>query len=94
MDVAHVALLANLPITPQEEEKFDRQFTDTLKTVDLINELDTTNTPPTYQVTGLVNVFREDVIDTGRMLSQDQALSNAPKTYNGYFQVPSVFHEQ
>jgi aspartyl-tRNA(Asn)/glutamyl-tRNA(Gln) amidotransferase subunit C len=93
IDVSHVAKLANLPVAAADEQKFATQFTDTLKTVDLINELDTSNTPPTFQVTGLSNVTRPDQIDSTRILTQDQALSGATKTHNGYFMVPAVIDD-
>lgn len=87
MDVAHVAKLANLPLKPDEEVKFQKQFEETLKTIAVINELDTQGVEPTSQVTGLVNVTREDVIDPSRILPP-------PKINNGYFVVPSVFNAQ
>ncbi len=94
MDVAHVAKLANLPLKPGEEEKFSTQFDETLKTVNLINELDTQNTPPTSQVTGQKNKTRPDVIDKSRVLPVVTALSGAKKTRQNYFVVPNVFNAQ
>ncbi len=83
MDVKHVAKLANLTLKPRDEEKFKKQFADTLKTVDVINELDTSNVEPTSQVTGLTNVTREDKIDKNRIIK-----------IGDYFKVPAVFHAQ
>lgn len=94
MDVTHVAKLANLPLKSGEEEKFANQFAQTLKTVDLINELDTTNISPTSQVTGQKNKTREDVIDYMRILPVDIALSGAQKTNSNYFVVPHIFNAQ
>lgn len=87
MDVAHVAKLANLPLTPTEKKKFQKQFEETLKTIAVINELDTTGVEPTSQVTGLINVTRSDVIDPTRILPP-------PKYNNGYFAVPPIFDAQ
>lgn len=83
MDVKKVALLANLPLTPQEEQKFAEQFVDTLKVIDQINELDTAGIDPTSQVTGLVNVMRKDVIDNTRILK-----------LNRYFVIPAILHAE
>jgi aspartyl-tRNA(Asn)/glutamyl-tRNA(Gln) amidotransferase subunit C len=94
MDVAHVAKLANLTLTPEEIKVFAKQFTDTLKTVDLINELDTSKAEPTSQVTGLTNVLRQDVVDKSRILTQAEALSQAKQTHDGYFLVPAIFNDQ
>ena len=93
MDVKHVAKLANLPINSAEETKFASQFAETLKTVDLMNELDTSQVSPTYQVTGLTNVTRPDQIDTSRILSSASVLAQAQNTYQGYLVVPPVFDE-
>lgn len=87
MDVAHVAKLANLILKPGEEKKFQKQFEDTLKTIAVINDLDTTGVEPTSQVTGTVNVTRYDVIDSSRILQP-------PEENNGYFVVPSIFDAQ
>ena len=81
MDVKHVAKLANLTLKPGEEEKFEQQFAETLKTVDVINELDTSDVEPTSQVTGLTNVTREDKIDKSRIIK-----------VGDYFKVPSIFN--
>jgi aspartyl-tRNA(Asn)/glutamyl-tRNA(Gln) amidotransferase subunit C len=90
MDVSHIAKLANIPLTSDEKTKFIAQFADTLKTINVINELDTSHILPTSQVTGLLNVFRQDEVDSSRVLSQDQALSQASQTYKGFFAVPLV----
>ncbi len=90
MDVKKIAQLANLPINPGEEALLNQQFIQTLTTIDLINELDTTGTEPTSQVTGLVNVTREDKIDKSRILPIDLALSPAKQVYHNYFVVPPV----
>lgn len=93
MDVSHVAKLANLTVTPQEEAKFSSQFSDTLSTIDLINTLDTSSTSPTFQVTGLKNITRMDVIDTDSVIPQTAVLSQAHKVHNGFIVVPRVFDE-
>lgn len=93
MDVNHTAQLANLTITEAEEKKFSAQFTDTLETVGIINQLDTSKSSPTYQITGSKNRTRKDEVNTSEILSQKQSLSQASKTLNGYFVVPSVLHD-
>lgn len=94
IDVSHVAQLANLTLSPDEVTKFASQFSDTLKIVDHMSELDTSAVAPSFQVTGLSNITREDVIDQDRILTQTQALSGAHQTHNGYFVVPSIFENE
>jgi aspartyl-tRNA(Asn)/glutamyl-tRNA(Gln) amidotransferase subunit C len=89
-EVGHIAKLANLVLKPGEEKKFTGQFAETLKTVAVINELDTTNIEPTSQVTGLANVTREDIVDTTRILPRDEVLKQSPESHNGYIVVPAI----
>ena len=91
VDVKHLAKLAQMEVTEKEEKTLEKGFEQTLKVIDQLNELDTSQVKPTSQVTGLTNVWREDKVDKSRMLTQKQALSNAKKTYKGYFVVPAIF---
>jgi aspartyl-tRNA(Asn)/glutamyl-tRNA(Gln) amidotransferase subunit C len=92
-EVRHIAKLANLPLGPGEESKFADQFAETLKTIAIINELDTSEVTPTSQVTGLTNVMREDVIDKSRILSQAEVIKRAPRSHNGYIVVPAILDQ-
>ena len=81
IDVKHVAKLANLPLTSEEEEKYSEQLSAILGYFEKLNEVDTNNVEPTFNVTGQANAMRED--ETAGCLSQEEALSNAPKKKNG-----------
>ena len=94
LPVSHIAHLANIPISDDEEKKLTVAFEDTLKVIDELREVPVKNVEPTYQVTGLENIWREDEIDEKRMFSQDQALANAPKKHDGYFVVPQVIAQE
>ena len=89
INIKHIAKLANLPITPEEEKRLEAQLTETLNYVEILNEIDTKNVKPTDHVTGSENVTREDI--AGLSLSQSQALSNTKKTQNGFFEVAAIF---
>ena len=89
-DVKKIAKLANLTVLPEEVEKFADQFTKTVEVVNELNEIDTTGIPETYQVNNLTNIYRNDVVDESRVLSQQLALSQAKKTHNGFFVVPRI----
>lgn len=93
MDVKRIAQLANLTLSKDEETKFSSQFSDTLKTIEKINELDTSKVEPTYQVSNLQNITRSDQIQPERILPPSTVLSSAPHTHRGYFVVPAIFHE-
>ncbi len=89
--VKHVAKLANLPLTTEEEERYSEQLSKVLDYIDQLNQVDTSNVEPTFNVSGQSNVMRED--ETAPSLSQDEALQNAPKKENGFFVTKGVFEE-
>lgn len=90
-EVKHIADLARLPLTEKEILKFQKQLSAILDHIDLLNKLDTSQTPPTSQVTGLANITRKDRV--GECLKPDQALAPAKKTHRDYFQVKGIFDE-
>jgi aspartyl-tRNA(Asn)/glutamyl-tRNA(Gln) amidotransferase subunit C len=91
INVKHIAQLANLPLTQDEEKKFEKQLNETLSYIEELNELPTENVAPTYQVTGLENITREDV--AAPSLSQAEATGNAKKMHNGFFIVDAILEE-
>ncbi len=88
--VHHIATLATIPIADSEEEKLAQDFSQTLEYIENLKKLDTSDVEPTHQVTGLENVWREDIVDESHMFTQAEALANAPHTDNGYFVVPQI----
>lgn len=91
-DIKHVARLANLTLTPEEEEKFSKQLEETVEYIKGLDEVDTEGVDPTSQVTGLENVTREDEIKPS--LTQEQTLSNATSTHNGFFKVKGILNNE
>ena len=89
--VKHVAKLAGLGLAKDEEIRFQKQLSDILNFVDKLAEVDTRDVIPTSQVTGLENVFRDDIVTPS--LSQNEVLANAPDKYKGYFKVKQVLEE-
>jgi aspartyl-tRNA(Asn)/glutamyl-tRNA(Gln) amidotransferase subunit C len=54
-----------------------------------LGELDTAGVEPTYQVTGLENVWRDDTVQTSDV-TRDQLLALAPDSSDGQVKVPKV----
>lgn len=88
-DISAVARLAHLTLTSEERTMMTKQLTETLTSVDMLNELPTENVNPTSQVTGLTNITREDIAEPS--LSRDDVFRNARLTHNGFFVVSYVF---
>lgn len=90
--VKHVAKLANLPVTPDEEEMYSGQLSKILDYIDHLNTVDTSGVEPTFNTTGLSNVMRKDEVLPG--LSQSEAILNARGTKAGFFVTKGVFEEE
>jgi len=82
-DVRHVAGLARVDLADDEVDEFTEQFADILDYFEALDEVPEVDAEP-----DLVNVMRDD--EVRESLSQDEALSNAPETEDGYFKGPSV----
>jgi len=89
-DVKHIAQLANIPVSEAEEKELAAGFNSVIAVIDQLNSIDTTNIAPTHQVTGLHNVFREDVVDEARMFTQEEALNSTKNKHAGYFVVTQI----
>jgi aspartyl-tRNA(Asn)/glutamyl-tRNA(Gln) amidotransferase subunit C len=87
-DVQHVAKLARLQLSPEEEATFTEQMNAILQYAEKLNELGTENVQPTTHVLQVSNVMRDDVVKES--LSQEEALLNAPEDEDGHFKVPAV----
>lgn len=93
IDIDHIARLARLPISDEEKKLFIPQLAAIISYVTKLNEISTEGILPTNQVTGLINIFREDTVDISRMLTQKEALANAPETFNGFVKVKAIFEK-
>ena len=88
LDLQHVAHLARLNLTKEEEQQFGAQLGQILGYIAKLNELDVSQVEPTAHAVPLVNVTRPDEIRPS--LSNEQALRNAPASANGLFVVPKI----
>ena len=103
-DVTHVAGLANLELTREEQAGLLRDLNSILSYIDRLNELDTSKVEPMAQVSDRYGVdeskqgserfsyaSREDIRDGLRKsLPREEALANAPDSDGTFFRVPRV----
>jgi aspartyl-tRNA(Asn)/glutamyl-tRNA(Gln) amidotransferase subunit C len=90
-DVAYVAGLANLELTPDERARMLRDLNSILEYIGRLNELDTTNVPPMAQVAVAGTPLRAD--EDRPSLSHEDAMRNAPASDGAFFQVPKVIEK-
>ena len=77
--------LAKLKLSSHEKEVLMKDINDILKMVDKLNELDTAGVEPLAYLNVDESPLRDDV--SADMLSQKDALSNAPDSKEGFFSV-------
>ncbi|WP_238479239.1 Asp-tRNA(Asn)/Glu-tRNA(Gln) amidotransferase subunit GatC [Natranaeroarchaeum sulfidigenes] len=81
--VRHVAELARVDLDDDEVDQFAEQFADILDYFETIEEV-----PEVDREAELVNVMRPD--EEHESLTQEEALSNAESSEDGYFKGPNV----
>ena len=87
-EVVHIALLARLGLSEEELEKFRGQLSNILENFEILQQVDTSDVPPTAYPIPLENVVRDDQASTS--LAQGETLANAPRQEEGYFRVKAV----
>jgi aspartyl-tRNA(Asn)/glutamyl-tRNA(Gln) amidotransferase subunit C len=88
-DVRHLAQLSSLQLNDDEVNSLQQDIAGILTYVQQLGELNTADVQPTYQVTDLENVWREDEVaeDT---VTREQLLALAPEFANNQVKVPKV----
>ncbi len=90
-EVQHLALLVRLGLNEEELETFRNQLSQVLDHFRILQELDTTDMPPTAHVLPLTNVMRDDV--PAPSLPVEEVMANAPQREGNYFRVRAVLEE-
>ena len=87
-DVRHLADLSKITLAEAEIPAMKNDLTKILRYVSQLDELDLADVEPTFQTTGLVNIWREDEIQP--QVSRDKLLALAPDVKNYQVKVPKV----
>lgn len=88
-DVHHLAQLSNVKLTADETESLRSDIERIVAYIEQLKELDTEGVEPTYQVTDLHNVWRDDTIDTYG-IDHDALIALAPASEHDQIKVPKV----
>ena len=87
-EVAHVAALARLRLSPEQSVKLTGQLNDILTHMDKLKELDTSGVPSTNHALELTGAMRPD--QARPCLPREAGLANAPDSDGASFIVPRV----
>ena len=91
-DVAHLAKLARIEMTPAELDHMASELGQILGAVKRVQEVATSDIAPTSHPLSMSNVFRDDVVKPS--LTNDEALSGAPAQAEDRFKVPQILGEE
>ena len=88
-DVQRLAMLSSLQLEDHEIDALQADLGNIVHYIEQLNELDTTGIEPTYQVTGLSNVWRNDEVVASKV-GREQLLALAPEQQDNQVKVPKV----
>lgn len=88
IDVAYVAHLARIALSPEERAMFQHQLEHILEHVKKLNELDVSGIEPMQHGIPVKNQFREDVVKEG--IDHESVIHNAPGARHDQFFVPRI----
>ena len=91
-DVAHLAKLARIEMTPAELDHMASELEQILGAVKRVQEVATADIAPTSHPLSMSNVFRDDFVKPS--LTNDEALSGAPAQAEDRFKVPQILGEE
>jgi aspartyl-tRNA(Asn)/glutamyl-tRNA(Gln) amidotransferase subunit C len=90
-EVAHLARLARLALTPDELGRLAAELDVILGAVARVSEVAADDIPPTSHSVPLTNVFRPDEVHPP--LTPEEVLSGAPAVEDQRFRVPRILDE-
>ena len=89
-EVIKLAQLSRIELTEEEVEKFRKDLSTVLDYIDELKKVDVEGIGEVFEVTGLVNVQRQDnpVVPTDEL--RKNIFSQAPEMKDGYFKVKAI----
>ena len=87
-EVRHIALLARLELSEQEEVEIGDQLGHILEHFEKLVALNTEGVEPTAQVAGIESAYRDDVVTNPP--APEELRANAPSRDDRLFKVPKI----
>jgi aspartyl-tRNA(Asn)/glutamyl-tRNA(Gln) amidotransferase subunit C len=87
-EVEYLALLARLNLSPEEKDVLSEQIIEIINYVEKINQLDTKEVNPTFNVLPLGEKMREDKVE--KSFDCEKLLKIAPEREGNFFKVPKI----
>ena len=87
-EVLHIARLARVALTEDEITRLSEQLSNLLENFEILQQVDTTDVPPTAQSVALQSIMRDDEVTPS--FSPEDILANAPRRDEDCFRVKPV----
>lgn len=87
-EVRHLAALSEINLSDEELTVLTTDIDNIVGYINQLDELNTDGIEPTFQLTGLKNVWRNDVIEP--QLAREELLALAPAQEDNQVKVPKV----
>jgi len=87
-DIEYISRLARINISEELFEILYKDLRRILEYIDILQEVDIQNIPPTTHILEVSNVFRED--KPQESLDREKILRFSPQREKGFFKVPRV----
>ena len=91
-ELRHIAELSRVSFSEEELKTLNSQLNDILNSIGILSEADTENVEATRHISGISNVYRDDL--STESMSREQVLDNAPLSQEGYVRVRGVFDDE
>ncbi|MFC1991201.1 Asp-tRNA(Asn)/Glu-tRNA(Gln) amidotransferase subunit GatC [Chloroflexota bacterium] len=90
-EVLHIALLSRLGLTEEEVDRLSEQLSNIMENFEVLQQVETSDIPPTAQSISLQNVVSDDQIAPS--LPSSEVMVNAPQREADFFKVRAVLEE-
>ncbi len=88
-DILHLADLSNFSLSEEQAKSLEKDLSGIIKYISQLDELDTENVEPTYQVFEMENVWRDDEI-IEQDASREDLLGLSKEVVDNQIKVPKV----
>ncbi|MFB6181447.1 MAG: Asp-tRNA(Asn)/Glu-tRNA(Gln) amidotransferase subunit GatC [Candidatus Magasanikbacteria bacterium] len=92
--VEHIAQLARLELSQAEKERYAEELSVVLDYVEKLEEVETEGVEPTFQVSGLTDVTREDEVEEISDEDRSKIIEEFPSKEGRMLKVQEVFDNE
>lgn len=89
-EIRDIALLARIGVTDQEVVMYQKDLSAVLQYFDKLQEVNTDQIEEIGHITGVTNMYREDIVIDTQEEEKQRIMDNMSDVYDGHIKVKSV----